>query len=285
MAAFCKPFRGTWRAANFPGCRAPYSPLQVHSRASFFCRGKCSQMLFPQICPKIVLSSSKKLKNTHCSIVIVSSSYKESEKNSNFSSTVNCISKSMQHKEGWDSWKASCCLVCAMIWRFGDKKSSHDLYCRFYALPPHLQLQMSHSPCTQLINITKTLPPHASRLDRITNLTFIFLFSLPAHLCLLSRGGWKEHSDELIVPASCRRSKPCRRAIDLMYQSHCLLGKKRVHMWDSHVEYFLAGRSSARSLIMCRTRNKVPYLSQLLWLYIYYYFHHAHKYFQSAVTF
>lgn len=70
--------------------------------------------------------------------------------------------------------------------------------CRFWALLFHLQLQMSHSYCTQLINITKPFILTPVGPGHITNLTFIFLFSQPAspQPVLMSWGGLKERSDE-----------------------------------------------------------------------------------------
>lgn len=86
-----------------------------------------------------------------------------------------------------------------MVLRFRVKKrNSYDLYCRFWALLLHLQLQMSHSYCTQLINITKPFILTPVGPGHITNLTFIFLFSQPAspQPVLMSWGGLKERSDE-----------------------------------------------------------------------------------------
>lgn len=71
--------------------------------------------------------------------------------------------------------------------------------CTFWALLLHLQLQMSHSYCTQLINITKPFILTPVGPGHIINLTFIFLFSQPAspQPVLMSWGGLKERSDEL----------------------------------------------------------------------------------------
>lgn len=195
LAAFCELFRGKWRPVNFQACRAPCSPLQGQQELLSSAKENAQQMLFPQICPKIVLSSSKKIKKYTLHYCFNFLTTWEEFKFQFSCDTVFGIVSNI--KRGGIIGKLVVCLVCAMIWRFGVKKPRHDLLCRLYALVPHLQLRMSHSPCTQLINITKTLPLHASGPGSITNLTFIFLFSPSAHLRLLSRAGWTEHRDEL----------------------------------------------------------------------------------------
>lgn len=111
---------------------------------------------------------------------------------------------------------------------FYVKKKNCDLHCRICALFLHLQLLMSHSRCTQPINITKPSPLMPAGQNHITNLTLIFLFSLPAspQPAEMSQGGWKEHSEEPMVPVSYRRAKPrCGVSVPVIYQSDCLLGK------------------------------------------------------------
>lgn len=77
-----------------------------------------------------------------------------------------------------------CCFVCALIWRLRVKKKKswlvRQVLCSSSSSAPDESF-----PLHSAHQYYKTLPPRASGQGRITNLTFIFLLSPPAHLCML----------------------------------------------------------------------------------------------------
>lgn len=112
---------------------------------------------------------------------------------------------------------------------------------------------MSHSPCTQLINITKPSLLMPVGPGHIINLTFIFQFSLPASplSAEMSLGGWKEHSDELgAVGDKTLLSSHWFTSVPIL----CVPSKrkkKHVHTQASCVRCLNAGLSLKRSQKSC----------------------------------